>query len=414
VILGAGSRGDLQPCLALGRGLSARGDAVRLIAVDRYKSLVDAAGLTPVMLSLDPAEIIASEAGRAWLDGGRNPVKFLRSFARIARPLAEQVLEEIASACAGADLVVAPTIGFLGEHMAERLGVPSAVIHIQPSQPTCAFPHPFVPQARLLGPAGNRWSFHAVEQIAWQLLRPFINRWRADLGLRMLPLRGPAHCVRRARRPVLCGFSPLVVARPRDWPAYVHVTGYWFLDIDEGWTPPPALTDLLAAGDPVVYVGFGSMVPKDPEQTDAIVRAALRMAGVRGVMLGDPATSDENVVALDSVPHAWLFPRMSAVVHHGGAGTTSAGLRAGVPAIVCPFFGDQPFWGERIAALGAGPAPIPVARLTACGLATAIETVAGPGAGARAIRQRSAELGARIRGEDGVTRACEVLDALTF
>jgi sterol 3beta-glucosyltransferase len=414
VILGAGSRGDLQPCLALGRGLADRGDAVRLIAVDRYKSLVDAVGLAPAMLSLDPAEIIASEAGRAWLDGGRNPVKFLRNFARIARPLAEQVLQEVAAACAGADLIVAPTIGFLGEHMAERLGVPSALIHIQPSHPTGAFPHPFAPRARLLGPAGNRWSFHAVEQIAWQLLRPFINRWRSDsLGLRPLPLRGPAHRVRRARRPVLCSFSPLVVPRPPDWPAYVHVTGNWFLDIDEGWTPPAALTGLLAAGEPLVYVGFGSMVPREPARTDAIVRAALRMAGVRGVVLGDPATSDDNVVAMDSVPHSWLFPRMSAVVHHGGAGTTAAGLRAGVPGIVCPFFGDQSFWGERIAALGAGPAPIPIARLTAPGLATAIKAVVGSGASARAVRQRSADLGAGIRAEDGVTRACEVLDAVT-
>jgi sterol 3beta-glucosyltransferase len=113
------------------------------------------------------------------------------------------------------------------------------------------------------------------------------------------------------------------------------------------------------------------------------------------------------------VPHSWLFPRMSAVVHHGGAGTTAAGLRAGVPGIVCPFFGDQSFWGERIAALGAGPAPIPIARLTAPGLATAIEAVVGSGASARAVRQRSADLGAGIRAEDGVTRACEVLGAVT-
>jgi UDP:flavonoid glycosyltransferase YjiC (YdhE family) len=414
VILGAGSRGDLQPCLALGRRLAERGDAVRLIAVDRYKALVEAAGLAPVMLSLDPVEIIASEAGRAWLDGGRNPVKFLRNFARIARPLAEQILLEVASACAGADLIVAPTIGFLGEHMAERLGVPSALIHIQPSHPTTAFPHPLLPQARKLGPIGNRWSFHAVEQLAWQLLRPFINRWRADtLGLRRLPLRGPAHRIRFARRPVLCSFSRLVVPRPPDWPPYVHVTGNWFLDMDEGWTPPPALSDLLATGEPVVYAGFGSMVPKDPARTDAMVRTALRLAGVRGVVLGDPATSDDTILAVESVPHTWLFPRMTAVVHHGGAGTTAAALRAGVPSIVCPFLGDQAFWGERVAALGAGPAPIPIARLTANALVMAIEATAGPGADAKDIRQRVADLGAQIRAEDGVTRACEVLDATT-
>jgi UDP:flavonoid glycosyltransferase YjiC (YdhE family) len=414
VILGAGSRGDLQPGLALGRRLAAHGDAVRLIAVDRYKPLVDAAGLAPVMLSLDPVEIITSQAGQAWLDGGRNPVRFLRNFARLARPLAEQILREVAAACAGADLIVAPSIGFLGEHMAERLGVPSALVHVQPSHPTAAFPHPFVPQARRLGPIGNRWSFHAVEQLAWQLLRPLINRWRADtLGLRRLPLRGPAHRARLACRPVLCSFSRLVVPRPRDWPSYVHVTGHWFLDIDEGWTAPQALTDLLAAGDPVVYVGFGSMVPNDPARADALVRTALRMAGVRGVVLGDPATSGDDILAVRSVPHGWLFPRMSAVVHHGGAGTTAAGLRAGVPGIICPFFGDQPFWGERIAALGVGPAPVPIARLSAPALARAIEAAVGSGAGAQAMRQRSAELGARIRAEDGVARACEVLAALT-
>jgi len=203
------------------------------------------------------------------------------------------------------------------------------------------------------------------------------------------------------------------VPRPPDWPPYVHVTGNWFLDADEQWSPPRALTDLLATGKPVVYVGFGSMVPRDPARTDAMVRTALRLAGVRGVMLGDPATSDDNVLAVESVPHAWLFPRVSAVVHHGGAGTTAAGLRAGVPAVICPFLGDQPFWGERIAALGVGPAPIPIARLTANALVTAIEGAVGSGASARAIRERADGLGAEIRAENGVARACEVLDSLT-
>jgi UDP:flavonoid glycosyltransferase YjiC (YdhE family) len=160
-------------------------------------------------------------------------------------------------------------------------------------------------------------------------------------------------------------------------------------------------------------VGFGSMVPKDPARIGSIVRTALRQAGVRGVVLGDPATSDEEVVAVHSVPHTWLFPKMTAVVHHGGAGTTAAGLRAGVPAIVCPFFGDQPFWGERIAALGAGPAPIPIARLTASALAGAIQQATGPAGQARNIRRRAASLGDQIRAEDGVAHACDVLDAIT-
>lgn len=402
VIFAAGSRGDLQPCLALGQGLAERGELVRLIASDRYQPMVTAAGLEHAAVSVDPTEILSTDEGQEWLAGGRNPVKFVANFKRILAPLAERLLAEVLVACKDADLILYPTIGFLGHHIAEQLRIPSALIHFQPSQPTTAFPHPLVP--RSFGTPLNRFTFHAVDQITWQLLRPFINPWRRDsLGLPKLPLRGPMHRVRGGQVPVLCCFSPSVIPRPRDWPAYVHETGYWFVR-DQPWAPTESLGSFIESGDPPVYVGFGSMVPKDPAATDRIVRAALRAAGLRGVLTtGEP---DEDMYVVGDVPHSWLFPRMAAVVHHGGAGTTAAGLRAGVPSVICPFFGDQPYWGERVAALGAGPKPLPIREMTVDRLAEALRiAVAMP---------PPIELAERIGAEDGVARACDALRDLEF
>lgn len=404
VIFAAGSRGDIQPCVALGRVLRRRGDEVRLVASARYSPMVVAAGLELAPLTADPTEILESDAGQELLAGGRNPVKFLGGFRRILGPMAERLLAECLDACKGADLILGPTLGFLPQHIGEHLGVPWALIHFQPSRPTGAFPHPFVPQARMFGPWANRASFLAVDQIAWQLSRPFINPWRdTALGLPRLPVRG-----RRADGgTVLACFSPAVVPRPKDWPSNVNLTGYWFLD-EPDWEPPKELAEFLAAGPAPVYVGFGSMVPKDSEMTGMVVRTALKLAGVRGIVQGDPDTSDDHVLAVRDVPHSWLFPRMAAVVHHGGAGTTAAGLRAGVPTVVCPFFGDQPYWGERVASLGAGPAPLPFRALTVPRLASKIR---------RAVRDQgmadqAGELGRRIRDEDGVGRAQEIIDSL--
>ncbi|MFB4320045.1 glycosyltransferase [Actinomadura sp. 21ATH] len=409
VIVAAGSRGDIQPCVALGQALVARGDHVRLVASARYAGMVEKAGpmeLAP--LTADPTEILDSEAGQELLAGGRNPVRFLGGFRRILGPMAERLLDECLGAAKGAGLVLGPTLGMLSQHLGEHLRVPWGLIHFQPSEPTGAFPHPFLPQTRRLGPWGNRLGYHAIEQVAWQLGRPFINPWRRDvLGLPGLPLHGSMRRARAEGRPVLACFSPSVVPRPRDWARYVHMTGYWFLD-EPRWEPPPELAAFLGSGAPPVYVGFGSMRPKDPDATDALVRAALRKAGVRGIVQGDPGTSDDDVLAVRDVPHSWLFPRMAAVVHHGGAGTTSAGLRAGVPTVVCPFFGDQPYWAERVAALGAGPPPLPFARLTADRLASSIQKAVGT----PRMAERARHLGDRIASEDGVARACEVLDGL--
>ncbi|HZG69876.1 MAG TPA: glycosyltransferase, partial [Herpetosiphonaceae bacterium] len=187
---------------------------------------------------------------------------------------------------------------------------------------------------------------------------------------------------------------------------------YWFLDDSEAWTPPPDLLAFLAAGAPPVYVGFGSMAGRDPASTTRIVLEAVERSGQRAVIAtgwGGLVTGSvpESVHVIEAVRHDWLFPRVAAVVHHGGAGTTAEGLRAGIPTVICPFFGDQPFWGRRIHALGLGPEPIQQKRMTSGQLAEAIRTAAtDPN-----MRRRAAEVGAQIRSERGVEQAVRILEA---
>lgn len=399
VMVAAGSRGDVQPCLALGRALARRGDTVRLLASDRYQRLITAAGLEFHPLPADPADIIRSPEGQELLAGRTNPVAFVRGIDRVLRPLMRRILTQLLVGARDADFVLAPTFGFLGLHLSECLRVPHAIVHFQPSQPTRAFPHPLLPAARMLGALGNRLSFDAVDLGAWLVSRGHIDDWRRrELGLPPVSTRA---ALRRARRaPVLCAFSPTVVPRPADWGRNVHVTGFWQHE-EPAWQPPRRLLDFLDSGPPPVYVGFGSMRTGDPEATDRLVRTALRRAGLRGVLAGDPATSESDMLVVGETPHDWLFPRMAAVVHHGGAGTTASALRAGVPSLVCPFFGDQGYWAARVHRLGAGPAPLPVRRLTEPALTGRLRAVTDDPGYAEAARR----LARALKAEDGVSHA---------
>jgi sterol 3beta-glucosyltransferase len=211
--------------------------------------------------------------------------------------------------------------------------------------------------------------------------------------------------------PTLYGYSRHVLPRPADWPAEHQVTGYWFLDAPDDWTPPPDLAAFLAAGEPPVYIGFGSMGSRDPGATARLAVEALARAGRRGILAagwGGLTATDlpATIFPLGAIPHAWLFPQMAAIVHHGGAGTTAAALRAGVPSLVVPFGLDQPFWGRRVAELGVGPSPIARGALTARGLANALRDTLADGA----IRHRAAALGRAISAEEGIGTAVTLIE----
>jgi UDP:flavonoid glycosyltransferase YjiC (YdhE family) len=411
-ILTAGSRGDVQPYVALGKGLQSAGHSVRVVTHDVFETFVRGGGLDFALVGGNPHELM-KQVIPAWRKAWKNPVGFVRWMNRLVRPMVEEFLAQSWEGCRDAEAILFSPMGTPGYHIAESLGVPSFFAAIQPVAPTRAFPSPVSPPRLRLGGAYNRKSFEMAEQMSWYGIRKLVNHWRVDtLGIAPLPLSGPYRAMRHRGIPVLHGYSPAAVPRPGDWPETVAVTGYWFLDSGQNWEPPAALRDFLASGPPPVTIGFGTTFGHDKVALHRKVAEALRLAGRRGVLLtgmdeptaglpGDPG----DLLQIEGAPHDWLYPRSSAVVHHGGAGTTGAGLRAGVPNVIIPFFYDHPFWGRRVAELGVGPAPLSLRRFTAADLAAALRaTESAP------IRERAAALGATVRAENGVARVVEIVE----
>jgi sterol 3beta-glucosyltransferase len=402
VILTVGSRGDVQPYIALGAGLAAHGHEVTIATSAGFAPLVAGRGLRHVPLQADFLELVQTPEGKAALSGG-NPLRLMRAIG----PMLRRMLDECWEAAQGADLVLYHPKSLAGPHVAEKLGVPALLAHPVPMfTPTGAFAHPVILAGRNLGRALNRLTYRLFDVALDASYLGLVNAWRRErLGL-------PRADTGLAGRPVatLYGYSRHLLPPPTDWGEHVAVTGFWYLDQSGGWQPPEHLVRFLEAGPPPVYVGFGSMAGKDAPRLTAVVLDALRHAGRRAVVATGAGglrvdSPPEHVLVLDSVPHDWLFPRVAAVVHHGGAGTTGAALRAGVPQLICPFIADQPFWGRLVSDRGLGPAPIPQRRLTATSLADALVT-----ADRELTRARAAEIGRLVREEDGVGAAVQVVE----
>jgi len=417
-LISFGSRGDLQPAVALGVALRRAGHRPLVVSYASFRDLVEGHGVDFLPVEGDVESLLRTDDARDQMESGKNnPIRLFRAIRDHARADTEKMVAGITEGCRNAEVIVA--VGgmlFAGMTMREYFGIPLVRAELQPiSLPTSAFPSALAPFPAARSGLVNRASHVLTMQLFWQVMRPIVNGVaRRSLGMRPFPLRGPLADAERERIPLLHAHSPSVLPKPPDWPEHAHVTGYWFLDRPEGFTPPAELEAFLAAGPPPVYVGFGSMMNRDPARTTEIVLGALARSGQRGVLLtgwGGLRRTElpETVFMVDNVPHDWLLPRMAAVVHHGGAGTTAAALRAGVPSVVIPHFTDQPFWAHRVHALGVSPRPIPRRRLTAQNLAEAI-TAAVQDSGMRA---RAAALGETIRAEDGVGRAVELIEQHT-
>ncbi|XP_020540458.1 sterol 3-beta-glucosyltransferase UGT80A2 isoform X2 [Jatropha curcas] len=302
-----------------------------------------------------------------------------------------------------AEAIIANPPAYGHTHVAEKLKVPIHIFFTMPWTPTSEFPHPL---SRVKQPVAYKLSYQIVDAMIWLGIRDMINEFRK----KQLKLRPVTYLSGNYSSPsdVPYGYiwSPHLVPKPKDWGPKIDVVGFCFLDLASNYEPPDSLLTWLEGRDPPIYIGFGSLPLEEPEKMTQIIVKALEETGQRGIVnkgwggLGNLAEPKEFVYLLDNCPHDWLFSRCKAVVHHGGAGTTAAGLRAACPTTIVPFFGDQPFWGERVHARGVGPAPIPVDEFSLEKLVDAIRFMLDP-----EVKQRAIELAKAMENEDGVKGA---------
>ncbi|PWY89175.1 UDP-glucose,sterol transferase [Aspergillus heteromorphus CBS 117.55] len=435
VIQVVGSRGDVQPFIALGKVLKSHGHRVRLATHLAFRESIENDGLEFFNIGGDPAELMAFMVRNPGLMPHMSTIRSgaIRRRRREMKTIfsgcwrscfetgdgtgmhriAEDPWNETAdyrSMPFVADAIIANPPSFAHLSCAEKLGIPLNMMFTMPWSATQAFPHPLatIRTKNTKPSAANFASYAVVEVIMWEGLGDLINNFRKrELGLDPLDaIRAPS-IAHRLRIPYTYLWSPALLPKPGDWGDNVDVAGFAFLDSASDYTPPDEIASFLKAGPPPIYVGFGSIVVDNPGSLTKIVFAAIRETGQRAIVskgwgnLGaDEHDIPDNILMIGKCPHDWLFPRVSCVIHHGGAGTTAAGLVLGRPTVVIPFFGDQPFWGSIVARAGAGPVPVPYKQLTVEKLTAAINKALEP-----ETLEKAKEIGEEMRTEQGVRNA---------
>lgn len=405
-IVALGTRGDVQPMLALSIGLRSAGHDITLIAGSNFESWVRSYGFG-FRPSLDMEALIKSPQGVAWVEEP-NQFRQLQHMKALLKPHGAEMIAPIVEQAQHTDLIIS---GFVSEPFAqsasEKFGIPQVSALLQPHRATRSSWAAFSPVMRgdnLL----NYWIGKLGERLIWNVAAETVNTLRTMLKL---PPHTPASYAKASRFiPRVYGFSRCIVPPATDWTALEQIAGYWFLDEESHWQPPDTLVRFLESGTPPVYIGFGSMSSSNPQQTVDLVTDALQRAGQRGILAvgwsgAQVHNTSPNVFMLDKAPHDWLFQHVAGIVHHGGSGTTGAALRSGKPSLIIPHMSDQPFWSKRVHALGVSAKPIPRDKLTAEKLAAGIQTLVSNGE----IQRKAAELGAKIRAEDGVANAVRIL-----
>lgn len=428
VIQIVGSRGDVQPFVALGKVLKdTYGHRVRLATHPQFKSFVQENGLEFFSIGGDPSRLMAFMVKNPSLMSGFRTL-LSGDFAQRRRDVAEyiqgcwrscykagdgmelSVTEDNIPEPAGkpfvADCIIANPPSFSHIHCAEKLGIPLHIMFTMPYSPTQAFPHPLanIQSSNADPQLTNYISYVMIELLSWQALGDIINRFRAKcLGLDPVStLWGPG-ILQRLKVPHTYCWSPALIPKPKDWGSHISIPGFYFLNSATDYTPTLDLQAFLDSGPPPVYIGFGSIVLDDPNAMTELIFEAARKTGQRillskgwGGIGADDVHIPDSIFMLGNVPHDWLFKHVSCVVYHGGAGTTAAGITAGRPTLVVPFFGDQPFWGAMVARAGAGPDPVPYKQLTADNLADGINSCMKP-----ECLERAKELASKIAAEKG-------------
>ena len=410
VCLTIGSRGDVQPYIALCKGLKNDGHRPLIATHSEFESWIRGHGIDFAAVAGNPAEIM-----QLCVENDMFTMNFFREVGSKMRPWFDALLDTAWKACQGADLLIESPSAMAGVHIAQALQIPYFRAFSMLWTRTRAYPHAFVVPKQKLGGNYNYLSYVVVDTFMWQASASQVNRWR----VKTLDL--PPTSLGRLRLnsvPFLYNFSPSVVARPLDFSPWIHVTGNWFLDESDGYEPPEELADFIgrARGDgkKLVYVGFGSMVVENRAAitktiVDSVLKADVRCIFSKGWSdrLQGPYDSAEirippELIVIKSAPHDWLFNEIDAAVHHGGAGTTAASLRTGIPTVVKPFFGDQHFYGARVDDLGVGRC---LDKFNTSVFSRALWEVTHN----ERIIQKARELGEKIRSEDGVSSAIQAI-----
>lgn len=419
-VFAAGTTGDVRPCMALCLGLSRAGFEPLLAASSEFGAEAAERGIPFADLGVDLRSLLSGADGRDATGGASG----LRAFLAMRRLVAESagiMARAALEAARGAELLVSlGAIAPFAFPVADSLGIPLMFLEPAPLMPSRDYLSPSWPARGWPGPAGYAAAGRLGLRATWAWYEPTASRFARSLGLRPEGFR--RRLERYAATPAALAYSPSLVPGPSRRGEARRLVGCLRLEEAAGAALPAGLERFLDEGPPPVYIGFGSMGGADPRRLAELALGALDRCGLRGLLVsgwggldlagaappeGRPLPGREGrAYILPSAPHSLVFPRVGALVHHGGAGTTHEGLRAGKPTLVVPFAFDQPFWGERVAALGLGPAPLPRRRLDEASLAAALARLVDTSSYGEATR----ELSRKLQAEDATAKALEQVE----
>ncbi|MFN8579124.1 MAG: glycosyltransferase [Candidatus Sericytochromatia bacterium] len=409
-IITLGSRGDVQPYLALGLGLKEQGFNVKLLANENFKEFISDFNIDFHPIRGNVHELVNSEAGKDLLESGYS-IKFIKKFTNIMSEYFDNFFDDMLEGTKGTDFIIFSPLCFVAQQVAEYLGVKSMTANLQPFNRTNELPSFMFPETFSFIPKYNLMTHLVFEQAVWQSVRHTVNKNIVKkLNRPKIGFWGRRNELEKLKFPMIYGFSKYIIKRPNDWNKNHKITGYWFLDTQKNFKPEKELLKFLDTDKKIIYAGFGSMVNRNPEETSNMIIKSIKGLNVKLIIMtgwGGLSISDnyEDIHVVNQIPHDWIFPKINAVIHHCGAGTTSATLRAGIPSISVPFFGDQPFWSNQIYKLGLSTKPINRKDLNSSNLREAIiESIANDN-----LINRAKIISKKINSENGISNAVETI-----
>ena len=406
-ILCAGSRGDFQPYIALAQQLIKLGKEVRIVGNKNFENFITGYGIGFHPISVDISSLNIDPKLLEAAGSADNPIKMLLAFNKM-KSYGIYTTKEYFEACKNSELIIYHPGCTIGYFTGKQLGIPTVLASPFPMHKTKEYLSVVMYGKSKPTALNIKLSYTMLQGMLWMASKSSIKSfWKKQFGSLPQDFRAPFEYHNKFEQPALVSCSNYIFKRPDDWNDYIHQTGYWFVEESDDYRPDPALAAFLASGEKPVYIGFGSMsMMKKHDKLGKLVVEAITDSGKRGIVsgFGQPAKLTKDIFALGSIPHTWLFNHVSAVCHHGGAGTSAAGFRAGVPSIIIPFSNDQFAWAHRSYDLGIGVKPIYAKKLTSKRLAAAISEAYNP-----TIQTKAKMIGEKIRSENGAKDCAKII-----